>query len=164
MDTAGVHHLLQTNQEEAMVCIHPYYLLPELRKQKLVTDLEFCQLSDADKTLEEKNKALLRAIEMKGGEKSFDLFVQALEAEKQHMGHEHLAKVLRDAKAALKSQLIVLPPKLPSKPIKKVCYIASYLSSNPLPSGDIARLFSSLNLHGFMTKRRKQSINTRLHS
>lgn len=109
MDT-GVRHLLQTNQEEVMICVQVYYLLPELRKRKLITDLEFRQLSDDKKTTEEKNKALLRAIETKGGEKSFDLFLQALEAEKQHMGHEHLAKVLRDAKAAL--QLYYLLPEL----------------------------------------------------
>ena len=121
MDT-GVRQLLQTNQDEAAICIQLYYLLPELRKRKLVTDLEFRQFSDERKTAEEKNKTLLRVIETKGGEKSFDLFVQALEAEKQHTGHEHLAKVLRDAKAALKNRLIV-PPKPPPKP-KKVCYIA----------------------------------------
>ena len=124
MDT-GVRQLLQTNQEEATICIDLYYLLPELRKRKLVTDLEFRQFSDERKTPEDKNKALLRAIETKGGEKSFDLFVQALEAEKQHTGHEHLAKVLRDAKAALKSRLIV-PPKPPPK-TKKVCYIVILL-------------------------------------
>ena len=118
----GVRQLLQTNQEEAAICIQLYYLLPELRKRNLVTDMEFRRLSDDKKTPEDKNKALLSLIETKGGEKSFDLFVQALEAEKQHSGHEHLAKILRDAKAALKSRLIV-PPKPPPKPPKKVCYI-----------------------------------------
>lgn len=118
---AGVRQVLQTNQEEAGICIQLYYLLPELRKRNLVTDMEFRQFYDDKKTSEEKNKTLLRLIETKGGEKSFDLFVQALEAEKQHSGHEHLAKVLRDAKATLKSRLIV-PPKPPPKPPKKVCY------------------------------------------
>ena len=128
MDT-GVRQLLQTNHEEATICIQLYYLLPELRKRKLVTDLEFRQFSDDKKTAEEKNKALLCAIETKGGERSFDLFLQALEAEKQHMGHEHLAKVLRDAKAALKGRLISVPPKPPPKPAKKVRYMAIYIYS-----------------------------------
>ena len=116
MDTK-VRQLLQTNQEEAAICIQLCYLLPELRKRNLVTDSEFRQLSDERKTSEDKNKTLLRVIETKGGEKSFDLFVQALEAEKQHTGHDHLAKILRDAKAALKSRLIVPPKPLP-KPKK----------------------------------------------
>lgn len=115
----GVRQVLQTNQEEAAICIQLDYLLPELRRRKLVTDLEFRQLSDDKRMSDDKNKALLRLIETKGGEKSFDLFVQALEAERQHTGHEHLAKVLREAKAALKSRVIT-PPKPPPKPYKKV--------------------------------------------
>ena len=118
MDGAGVRQVLQTNQEEAAIYIQLDYLLPELRKRKLVTDLEFRQLSDERfRTTDEKNRALLRLIETKGGEKSFDLFVQALEAERHHANHEHLAKVLREAKAVLINQLMA-PPKLPPKPQK----------------------------------------------
>ena len=117
---AGIRQVLQTNQEEAVTCIQLDYLLPELRKRKLVTDLEFRLLSDEKRMSDEKNRALLRLIETNGGEKSFDLFVQALEAEKQHTGHEHLAKELRKAKAAIKSGLIT-PPTPPPKP-KMVSY------------------------------------------
>ena len=120
MDAARVRQVLQTNQEAA-IYIQLDYLLPELRKRKLVTDLEFRQLSDERRMPDERNKALLRLIETKGGEKSFDLFLQALEAEKQHTGHEHLAKELRKAKAALK----IRPPTPPPKP-KKVYYNKVY--------------------------------------
>ena len=44
------------------------------------------------------------------------MFVQALEAETQHIGHEYLASVLRKAKAALKSRLIQAEPRAPPKP------------------------------------------------
>ena len=120
MDAARVRQVLQTNQEEAAIYIQLDYLLPELRKRKLVTDLEFRQLSEEKRMSDEKNRALLRLIETKGGEKSFDLFIQALEAEKQHTGHEHLAKELRRAKAALKVRPVVPPTPAP-KP-KKVSY------------------------------------------
>ena len=115
MNAADVHRVLQTNQEEAVIRIQLDYLLPELHKRKLVTDLEFRQLSDDRKTSDEKNRILLHIIETKGGERSFDLFVRALEAEKQHVGHEYLAKVLRGSKAALNDKLVI-PPKLFLKP------------------------------------------------
>ena len=102
------------NQEEAVICIQLDYLLPELQKRKLVTDFEFQQLSDKSSMPDEKNRSLMHIIETKGGEKSFDLFIEALEAEQQHTNHKHLAEVLRDAKAVLISQLIT-PPKLPPK-------------------------------------------------
>ena len=120
---AGVRQVLQNSQEEAVICIQLSYLLPELRKRKLVTDLEFRQYSDEKRAADERNKALLRLIETKGGEKSFDLFVQALEAEKQHTGHEYLARKLREGKSALKSRLIIpsaRAPIPPPKPAKKV--------------------------------------------
>ena len=110
---AEVRQILQANLEEAATCIQLDYLLPELRKRKLVNDLEFCFLSDERRMPDEKNRSLLRLIETKG-EKSFDLFVQALEADKQRTGHEHLAKELRKAKAA-KSGLITRPTP-PPKP------------------------------------------------
>ena len=110
--------MLQTSQEEAVICIQLGYLLPELRKRKLVTDSEFRQYSDEQRTSNERNRALMRLIETKGGEKSFDLFVEALEAEKQHTGHEHLAKVLRMGKAALKSRVIAHSTKAPTPPPK----------------------------------------------
>ena len=114
--------MLQTSQEEAVICIQLGYLLPHLRSRKLVTDLEFRQYSDERRTSDERNRALMRLIETKGGEKSFDLFVEALEAEKQHIGHEHLAKMLRNGKASLKSRLIIprTAPPPPPKPFKKV--------------------------------------------
>ena len=115
---SGVRQILQSIQEEA-ICIQLDYLLPELRKRRLVTDSEYRKLSDDRRIPDEKNKLLLRLIETKGGERSFDVFVQALEAEKQHTGHEHLAKVLKEAKSALKRRVIT-PPTPPPKPPKKV--------------------------------------------
>jgi len=128
---AGVRQVLQTSQEEAIMCIQLGYLLPELRKRKLVTDLEFRQFSDEKRMTDESNRALMRLIETKGGEKSFDLFVEALEAEKQHTGHEHLAKMLRIGKAALKSRLIIprTAPPPPPKPFKKVLYTIRKVAS-----------------------------------
>ena len=118
------------NQEEAVMCIQLDYLLPELQKRKLVTDFEFQQLSDESSTSEEKNRFLMNIIESKGGEKSFNLFIQALEAEQWHTKHKYLAKVLRDAKAVLISQLID-PPKLPPKPqkvLKIICSISTVVN------------------------------------
>ena len=121
------------NQGEAVTCIELDYLLPELQKRKLVSELEFQQLSDKSSMPEEKNRFLMHIIETKGGEKSFDLFIQALEAEQQHIKHKHLAKVLRDAKAVLISQLIA-PPKLPPKPQKvlKVTVLVQLLTRQML--------------------------------
>ena len=115
---AVARQVLQANQEEAAIYIQLDYLLPELRKRKLVNDSELLLLSDERRMPDEKNRALLRLIETKGGEKTFNLFVQALEAEKKHIGHEHLAKELR--KAAINSGLIT-PPTPPPKP-KMVSY------------------------------------------
>lgn len=121
---AGLRQVLQTNREEAGIYIQLDYLLPGLLTKKLVTESEFRKLSadDNKRTRDEKNKELLRLIETKGGEKSFDLFVQTLEAEKQHTGHEHLAGILKKAKANLKARLIRQnePPRPPPKPAKKV--------------------------------------------
>lgn len=114
---ARVHRVLQTSQEEAATSIQLDYLLPELLKRKLVTESEYHQLSDDKRMLDEKNKTLLHLIETKGGEKSFNLFIQALEAEKQHIGHERLARVL-------KSRLIKQDIISSSKPYKKVPNIA----------------------------------------
>lgn len=135
MMDAKVREVLQTNQGEAAIYIQLGYLLPELRKRNLVTDLEFRQLSDDRRMPDEKNRHLLRLIETKGGEKSFDLFVQALEAEKQHTGHDHLAKVLREAKAALKCRLITGPPKPPPKPKKvpQTAELAMYSNIDSIP-------------------------------
>ena len=104
------------NREEAVMCIQLGCLLPELRKRKLVTEFEVHQLSDKIKAPKEKNRHLMSIIESKG-EKGFDLFIQALEAEKQHVNHSHLAKMLREAQAALTGQLIT-PPRLPPKVFK----------------------------------------------
>ena len=130
MMDVGVRQVLQTSQEEAVICIQLGCLLPELRKRKLVTDSEFRQYSDEKRTSDERNRALMRLIETKGGEKSFDLFVEALEAEKEHIGHEHLARVLRKAKAALKSRLVTprTGPLPPPKPFKKVLILAISLA------------------------------------
>jgi len=103
------------NREEAMICIRLSCLLPELLKRKLVTECEVSQLFDGVKTPEEKNRHLMCIIETKGV-KGFDLFIQALEAEKQHVKHNHLAKVLRE-EAILTGQLTT-PPKLPPKVCK----------------------------------------------
>ena len=123
MDAAGIRQILQTNLEEAAIYIKLEYLLPELRKRKLVTDLEFRQLSDEKRICDEKNRSLLRLIETKGGEKSFDQFVQALEAEKQHTGHEHLAKEFKKAKAAALKGRPTARPTPPPKPKKVLIYM-----------------------------------------
>ena len=127
MDAAVIRQILQTNLEEVAIYIKLDYLLPELRKRKLVTDLEFRQLCDENwRTSDEKNRWLLRLIETKGGEKSFDLFVQALDAEKQHTGHDHIAKELRKAKAHAKAAALkgrpTAPPTPPPKPKKVLIY------------------------------------------
>ena len=118
----GVSQVLQTSQEDAIKCIQLGYLLPELCKRKLLTDSELRQFSDekriTDESNLESNRALMRLVEAKGGEKSFDLFVQALEAETQHPGHERLAKILRKEKAALKSRVITHSNKAPISPPK----------------------------------------------
>lgn len=51
---AGVRQILQT--EEAAICIQLDYLLPELRKRKLVNDLEFRLLSDEKRIPDEKTE------------------------------------------------------------------------------------------------------------
>jgi len=95
-------------------------LLPELRKRNLVTHEEFCRLSDSRRSLNERKRSLLAMIRGKG-ESGYDLFVKALQAERQHTTHGEFAEKLIKAKTIIRNRLAVIRrPKPPPRPPKKV--------------------------------------------
>ena len=101
---ADLRDILQGLQSELALTIQLNALLPILRSKRLVTQSESQQLSSDGKESDlEKNRKLIRIIIGKG-EKAYDLFVEALQEEQDHLGHESLAKKLIDEKKRLKAK------------------------------------------------------------
>ena len=91
---AGLRDILQSLQSDIILTIQLTHLLPILRQKRLVTQAEFQHLSSDEKESDmDKNAKLMRIIISKG-EDAFDLFVKALQEEKEHLGHGSLAKRL----------------------------------------------------------------------
>jgi len=91
-----------------------FCLLPHLKSRKLVTEKEEQQLSNSTKTDKEKNTECLRILRTKG-HRAFLLFVEALNNEKEHLGHEDLVIKLTRADATSPRQrepvsAVHLPP------------------------------------------------------
>ena len=101
---AELRDILQGLQSEMDITIQLTHLLPILRTKRLVTLSEFQQLSSDGKESDlEKNIKLIRIIIGKG-EKAFDLFIEALQEEGEHLGHDSLAKKLMDEKKRSKAK------------------------------------------------------------
>ena len=101
------------------------YLLPFLRQKRLVTETEFHQLaSDGQESEPERNEMLIRII-MTKGEDAFDLFVEALQEEQEHLGHNSLAKRLLHEQRWLKAEMKSAPP-IPRESIDEPQQVTNY--------------------------------------
>ena len=85
---------------------------------RLVTEPEFQQLSNEKESDSEKNGKLIRIIIGKGKD-AYDLFIEALQEEQEHLGHSSLAKKLLDEKRQLKAQSKPEPLPRSKKPLEK---------------------------------------------
>ena len=100
---AGLRDILQSLQSDITLTIQLTPLLPLLRRKHLVSQAEFQHFSSGDKESDmDKNAKLMRIIITKG-EDAFDLFVEALQEEKEHLGHGSLAKRLLSEQRRLKA-------------------------------------------------------------
>jgi len=111
--------VIEALQENGPLHIDTFFLLPELLKRKILTDDEVHLLSNDRKNPDEKNKILIKIIQEKG-EKNFDSFVKALQAEKQHSGHAYVAEQLLKAKGTRAIKHRALPPKPQPRTSRKV--------------------------------------------
>ena len=85
------------------------YLLPILLQKRLVTEAEFQQLSSEGRESDsEKNGKLIRIITGKG-EDAYDLFVEALQEEQEHLGHSSLAKISARTKSITSGAVFEAP-------------------------------------------------------
>ena len=99
----ALRDILQNLQSDITLTVQLSHLLPFLRQKRLVTETEFQQLSsDGREADSEKNGKLIRIIIGKG-ESAFDLFVEALQEEQEHLGHNSLAKRLLHEQSRLKA-------------------------------------------------------------
>ena len=107
---SDLRDVLQNLKLDITLTVQLAYLLPFLRQKRLVTETEFQQLSSDGRELEsEKNGKLIRIIVGKG-ENAFDLFVEALQEEQEHLGHGSLAKKLLHEQSRLKAESKPRPP------------------------------------------------------
>ena len=83
-----------------------------------MTEQEYQQLSNEKESDSEKNGKLVKIIIGKG-ESAFDLFIEALQEELEHLGHSSLARKLIDQKKRLKAQLKPEPLPHSKKPLEK---------------------------------------------
>ena len=90
---AELREILQRMETDLKLTIQLDTLLPILCKKHLVTQAEHQRLSSDKDSGAEKNGKLVRIIQGKG-ENAFDLFVEALREEKEHLGHASLAQKL----------------------------------------------------------------------
>lgn len=119
----SLRDILQSLQSDIVLTTQLNYLLPILRQKHLVTESEFQQLSSSDHTREsnsEKNCKLIRIITSKG-EDAFNLFVESLQEETEHLGHASLAKKLLLEQKQVKDLKLCPPIPLPRR--RKVALI-----------------------------------------
>ena len=92
--SSALKDILQSMKSDITSTIQLTYLLPILRQKRLVTEAEFQQLSSKGRESDsEKNGKLIRIITGKG-EDAYDLFVEALQEEQEHLCHSSLANKL----------------------------------------------------------------------
>ena len=101
---AGLRGILQNMQTDIVLSVDLTYLLPILHKKRLVTETQFQRLSRdiRQSNPEEQNEKLIRIVIGKGVH-AFDLFVEALKEEKEHLGHGSLAEALTKEQSRLKA-------------------------------------------------------------
>ena len=116
---AGLRNILQSEQSDITLTVQLSHLLPFLRKKQLVTEPEFQQLSNEKESDSEKNGKLIRIIIIGKGKDAYDLFIEALQEEQEHLGHSSLAKKLLDEKKRLKAQSKPEPLPRSKKPLDK---------------------------------------------
>ena len=89
-------HILNELGKELKSTLDLSYLLPGLVKRKLLTDGDVAKLSHPSKSSLEKNEEFLNILKTKGS-KAFPKFLEALQEEDQHLGHEDLFEKLSNA-------------------------------------------------------------------
>ena len=99
----GLRDILQSLGSDIAITIQLPYLLPILRRKRLVTQSEFQQFSSEEKESDLKKNGKLIGIITGKGEDAFDLFIESLQEEEEHLGHSSLAKRLVDEKKRLKA-------------------------------------------------------------
>ena len=105
----NLRKILQKHQNDIASSVQLQHLLPILRHKGLVTDPEFESLSmTTAESSYEKNKKMVSIILQKG-KKAYDLFLKALQNEKDHIGHKSLAETLVAARKELR-------PRVPPRP------------------------------------------------
>ena len=113
---SNLRDVLQSMKSDITSTVQLTYLLPFLRQKRLVTEAEFQQLSgDGRESDSEKNGKLIRII-MGKGEDAYDLFVEALQEEQEHLGHSSLASKLVQERNRLRALGGGNPGELSSKP------------------------------------------------
>ena len=106
----NLRKILQKHHNDIASSVQLQHLLPILRDKGLVTDPEFeSLLTTTAESSYEKNKKMVSIILQKG-RKAFDLFVKALQNEKDHIGHKSLADTLVAARKELPR------PRIPPRP------------------------------------------------
>lgn len=104
----NLRKILQTQLNEIASSVQLQHLLPILRNKDLVTDPEFESLSTSTESSYEKNRKMVTMVLQKG-KNAFNLFVEALQCEEDHIGHKSLAEKLQASKKELRK------PSLPSR-------------------------------------------------
>lgn len=89
-------HILNEFGQELKSTLNLSYLTPGLVKRKLLTDGEVANLRHPNKSTLEKNDEFLNILKTKGS-KAFTKFLEALQEEDQHLGHEDLYEKLLSA-------------------------------------------------------------------
>ena len=89
-------HILNELGQELKSTLDLSYLLPGLVKRKLLTDGDVAKLRHPSKSSLEKNEEFLNILKTKGS-KAFPKFLEALQEEDQHLGHEDLFEKLSNA-------------------------------------------------------------------
>lgn len=88
----GLRDALQHLESDIATTLQLHYLLPILRRKRLVIQSEFQQFSSDEKESDlKKNRKLIRIITGKG-EDAFDLFIEALQDEEEHLGSRQLSQ------------------------------------------------------------------------
>ena len=89
-------HILNEFGQDLKTTLNLSYLLDGLVKRKLLTDKEGAQLRLPSKSSLEKNDEFLNILKTKGS-RAFAKFLEALQEEDQHLGHEDLYDKLSNA-------------------------------------------------------------------
>ena len=102
--------ILQNNEKNITRLTNLECLLPVLRTKWLLTENELRLLREMPQYEIHRTSKLVQILLTKGGRNAVDLFIEALQDEKEHIGHNELAKVL------LQEVSIINRPKPAKKP------------------------------------------------